>query len=71
MKPCTALMGRDTSRPVPFADEDDRPTQRQMLRRCRYITATCAVCLGTGLVLFQWFGEQPCSECDGTGRTHE
>lgn len=64
-------MGLDRSRPVPTFEED-RPTQRRTLRRCRVVSVVCAMCLGAGqLRVKKWYpGRAPmetCPDCGGTG----
>lgn len=65
-------MGYDPSRPVPFAIPDDEPTRPRTMRRAIVQSAVCPKCLGTGVVnTYQWFGQQPCDECEGSGHSDE
>ncbi len=48
---------------------EDRPTQRRTMRKPYVNTVTCSRCLGAKVVIFHYFGEQPCPLCDGTGET--
>jgi hypothetical protein len=45
----------------------DPPTQPRTMRRIKVNTTTCSRCLGARVVLFQWFHEQECPACLGTG----
>ncbi len=56
-------------KPVP----EERPTQpRTMRMKPTHInTVTCGTCLGARFTLFQWWGQQVCEACDGTGESDQ